>query len=129
MSGWQLRGRGALAVAALMTMTAGASAQTAAYKCVSRGTVLYSQVPCPGARQVADTPQRATGSKWKQPPQDRAKIARRALLAPEDRQECAALDGRMQEQETMLKTLGEAVTIQDEMPLVQSKKRFRKLRC
>jgi hypothetical protein len=129
MRGWQLRTRNLLAAGALLGMAAAAPAQTAAYKCAGRdGTVLYSQVPCPGARVVGDKPAHVT-NKWKQPPQDRAKIARRALLSPVDRQECGVLDEWMREQETMLKAKGEAVTLQDEMPLVQNKKRFRELRC
>jgi hypothetical protein len=118
-----------LAAAALLALAAGAQAQTAAYKCVSRGgNVTYSQVPCPGARPVTDGVQRAS-SKNKEPPQDRARIARRALLSPQDRQECYALDGTMREQEAQLKARGDTVTIQDEMPLVQNRKRFRELRC
>jgi hypothetical protein len=129
MLGWQLRIRSVLAAIALVTTAAAAPAETAAFKCVARdGTVLYSQVPCAGARAVGDPSYRST-NKWKQPPQDRAKIARRALLSPEDRQECSVLDDRMHEQETMLKAKGEAATLQDEMPLVQNKKRFRELRC
>lgn len=111
-----------------MTTTAGASAQTAAYKCVSRGTVLYSQVPCPGGRDVTAAKTRTT-DKSKQPPQDRAKIARRATLTPEDRQECSALDGTMLTQQKELKAKGDTVTIEDEMPFVRSQKRFRELRC
>jgi hypothetical protein len=128
MLGSALRWRAVLAAATLMTGAAGAQAQTAAYKCVSRGTVTYSQVPCSGARAVNDALPRGT-DKWKKPPQDRARIARRALLSPDDRQECTALDGRLLEQEQMLKAKGEAVTLQDEMPLVRSKKRYRELRC
>lgn len=128
MSDWQLRWRSALAIAALMTTTAGASAQTAAYKCVSRGTVLYSQVPCPGGRDVNAATTRAT-DKSKQPPQDRAKIARRATLTPEDRRECSALDSTMLAQQKELKARGDSVTIEDEMPFVRNQKRFRELRC
>jgi hypothetical protein len=128
MFGWQLRWRSALAAAALITMTAGASAQTAAYKCVSRGTVLYSQVPCPGARDVTSSTSRTT-DKSKKVPQDRARIAKRAVLTPEERKECYALDRRLVEQEAMVKAKGDTVTIEDEIPLVQSKKRFRELRC
>jgi hypothetical protein len=114
--------------AATVFMAAGAQAQTAAYKCVSQGTVVYSQVPCAGARAVKERLPRNT-DKWKKPPQDRAKIARRALLSPEDRQECSALDDTLAEQDQMVKAKGEAVTLEDEMPLVRSKKRYRELRC
>jgi Domain of unknown function (DUF4124) len=125
---WQLRWRSALAIAALMTTTAGASAQTAAYKCVSRGTVLYSQVPCPGGREIGATSARTT-DKWKTPPQDRATIAKRSVLSAEERQECSSLDGTMLQQKRMLKAKGDTVSIEDEMPLVRNQKRFRELRC
>jgi hypothetical protein len=117
-----------LAAAALLLASAGAQAQTAAYKCVSRGTVVYSQVPCPGARAVN---QRTSGrtDKWKAPPQDRATIARRAPLSPQEREECTALDARLVEQAQMVKAKGEALTLDDEMPLVRSKKRYRELHC
>ena len=129
MLGWQLRLRNVLAAGALVTMAATAPAEIAGYKGVARdGSVLYSQVPCPGGRAVGDRPYSST-NKWKQPPQDRARIARRAVLSPEDRQECSVLDERMLDQETMLKAKGASVTLEDEMPLVQNKKRFRELRC
>lgn len=128
MLGTVLESRSLLVAAALALLAGGAGAETLAYKCVSRGAVVYSQVPCPGGRAVTDGVQRST-NKAKQPPQDRARIARRALLTPEDRQECTVLDGRLQAQEAMLKTRGDAVTLQDEMPLVRTKKRLRELRC
>ncbi len=56
-------------------------------------------------------------------------IARRAPLTPEARHECSALDHTLVEQEGALKAKGGAATIEDEMPLVRSKKRFRELRC
>jgi hypothetical protein len=62
-------------------------------------------------------------------PQDRAKIARRAVLSPEDRQECKVLDARLLEQQAALKAIGSSVTLQDEMPMVHTQKRLRELRC
>lgn len=105
-----------------------AYAQTTAYKCVSRGTVTYSQVPCPGARPVAPRVARTT-DRARKPPQDRAKIARRAALSAEARQECGALDVTMREHQRVLKAKGDAVRLEDEMPLVRERKRFRELRC
>jgi hypothetical protein len=105
-----------------------AQAQGTAYKCVSRGHVTYSQVPCPGGTQVG--PRVATKTDKSRPvPQDRAKIARRAVLSPEDRQECKVLDARLLEQQAALKAIGSSVTLQDEMPMVHTQKRLRELRC
>lgn len=98
------------------------------YRCVSRGHVTYSGVPCPGGREVGVKPVRNT-DKWKAPPQDRATVARRASLSPEERQECRALDAKRSEQEAQLKAKGEGVTLADEMPLVATKRRARELRC
>src|SRR4051794_39792717 len=73
------------------------------YRCGAPGRVTYSDRACPGGRQVgASAPHHA--DKWKAPPQDRAKIARRASLPAEAKQECTALDARLQQQEAMLKT-------------------------
>ncbi|GAB3763856.1 hypothetical protein GCM10028796_17840 [Ramlibacter monticola] len=126
MSRW---GKGALLVlAALGAVYAGA--QPTAYRCKVGGTVTYSQLPCPGGggREVGAKPHRVT-DKAKEPPQDRAVLAKRASLTPEDRQECRALDQRLREEERALQKLGPAATIQDEMPLVYSKKKFRELKC
>jgi hypothetical protein len=113
----------------MLMAAAGVHAQTAAYKCTSRGgTVVYSQVPCGGPRPIHQRTPTKT-DKSKAPPQDRAKIARRALLTPETRRECATLDGTLVEQERMLKAKGESVTLDDEMPLVRAKKQYRELRC
>ena len=116
-AGWLLAG-----------MLPAAGAQEVTYKCHAPGRVIYSDRPCAGARQLgAAAPHHA--DKWKAPPQDRATIARRAPLPAEAKQECSALDARLREQQAMLKTRGEAVTLQDEMPLVLSKKRYRELKC
>lgn len=115
--------------AALVTCGRPAAAQETAYRCASRGAVTYSQVPCPGARVVGQHAAHATADKWKTPPQNRALIARRARLSPEDRQECRVLDARLREQQHALQLQGAAATVHDEMPLVDSKKRFRELGC
>lgn len=105
-----------------------AQAQPAAYRCGSRGAVTYSQVPCPGGRPVGAPVHRVT-DKSKPPPQDRAVAAKRARLSPEERQECRGLDRQLRDEERLLRAKGEAVTIDDEMPLVRAKKRFRELKC
>ena len=116
--------RAALLVAAAL----GASntfAQAQAWRCGAR---TYSQVPCPGGRAVGVKPPRVT-DKSRPPPQDRAVAARRASLTGEERQECRALDVKLREEERALRARGDAATLDDEMPLVRSKKRFRELRC
>lgn len=122
------RGRIAAVAAACLLLAAAVQAETPAYKCVGKRGVTYSQTPCPGGREVGATQARTT-DKWKSPPQDRAVRVRRARLSEEDRQECAALDVRLKEQAAQVKAKGDAATLQDEMPLVRSKKRFRELRC
>lgn len=116
--------------AATLWAAAGAShAQVdRAYKCWSRSGVTYSQVACPGGRQVGSTVRTRT-DKSQPVPQDRARIARRAVLSDEQREECRALDTHMAEQESELKAKGDTATLEDEMPLVRNKKRYRELRC
>ncbi len=126
--------KGVLAAAAgLLLAAAPAGAQeapalTPTYKCQANGKVVYTQIPCPGGRQLG-----ASGAKvperYKTPPQDRAKAARRAQLTPEARQECTALEGRMKEQESALKAKGTEPTIEEETPLVKTRLRFRELKC
>lgn len=125
---------GVLAAAAWLLLAAApagaqeAPALTPTYKCHANGRVIYTQIPCAGGRELgpggAKTPER-----YKTPPQDRAKAARRAQLTPEARQECTALEGRMKEQEAELKAKGTEPTIQEETPLVKTKLRFRELKC
>ena len=126
----------AAACAAWLLLLAGApvAAEDAApatpptYKCVSRGRVVYTQIPCAGGREVRPSGARHA-DKYKTPPQDRAKLARRGQLSPQARQECESLEGRIREQEAQLKAKGSAPTIQDETPLVKAKLRFRELKC
>lgn len=122
--GWRAFGL----AAALCACVAPAAAQDTAWRCTSRGGITYSQVPCPGARPVGPSA-RHSSEKWRTPPQDRALVAWRARLAPEQRQECGALDERLREQRQALRARGEGATLQDEMPLVETTKRFRELRC
>ena len=114
--------RGALAVFAAL---AAAQVLAQAYRC---GPHTYSQVACPGGRVVGVRPHRVT-DKSRPPPQDRAVAAKRAVLTPAERRECRALDAQMRADERMLRSRGEAATLQDEMPLVARKKRFRELGC
>ncbi|MDE2607501.1 MAG: hypothetical protein KGL68_16420 [Burkholderiales bacterium] len=120
------------ALVAIMGLQAacGVRAQdTPTYKCVARGRVTYSQIPCaPGARELGERHARVS-MRYETPPQDRAKAERRAELPADARAECSALDSRMAAQRAQLKSLGATATLHDEMPLVQSKKRYRELHC
>jgi hypothetical protein len=102
---------------------------TPTYKCVSRGRVVYSQTVCPGGREVGPGGKPRVNVRYEAPSQGRAKIARRAALSAQAKQECTALDGRLVEQQRELKAKGDTVTLHDEMPLVFTKKRFRELKC
>jgi len=114
-----------LALAALGAAQAQAQEQAPAYRC---GPRTYSQVACTGGRPIGMTRHRVT-DKSKAPPQDRAVAARRAALSPGQRQECRGLDLRLREERRTLRAKGEAVTLEDEMPLVHAQKRFRELKC
>ena len=98
------------------------------YKCVSKGKVVYSQMPCPGGREISASGAHRT-DKYQPPPQDRAKAARRAQLTPQAREECTGLEGRIKEQDAEFKAKGPSATVQDETPLVKSKVRYHELKC
>lgn len=125
---------GVLAAAAWLLLAAApagaqeAPALTPTYKCHANGRVVYTQIPCAGGRELGPGGAK-TSEKYRTPPQDRAKAARRAQLTPEARQECTALEGRMKQQEAELKAKGAEPTIQEETPLVKTKLRFRELKC
>jgi hypothetical protein len=113
-------------LAVLLLAAAGpVCAQDEAYRC---GAHSYSDYACPQGREVG-VHRRHETDRWQVPSQTRAVIAKRARLSPADRQECYALDARMREQKKALKAKGSTATLQDEMPLVRSEKRFRELHC
>ena len=127
MEGWMPRSLAA--GLALLALACGpAAAQQATYKCAGRSGVTYTEKPCAGGREVGATARRVT-DKSVAPPQDRATIARRATLTPEERQECRSLDGLMRDQQAQLKSLGAGASLQDEMPLVHNKRRYRDIGC
>jgi hypothetical protein len=129
MRGMAMRWGMGLAGLVAMHVSCNVQAQgTPAYKCVSNGRVVYSQVPCAGAKPLG-SPKPRVNVRYETPSQDRAKIARRATLSADARQECGALDTRLHAQEAEFKSRGDAATLQDEMPLVRSKKRYRELKC
>lgn len=120
--------RWVLAAALLAAATQATADDVPTYKCGARGGVVYSEKPCAGGRQL-NAPKPRVNVRYEAPPQDRAKAARRARLTEEARSECTTLDGRLREQEGEFRAKGAAATLQDEMPLVHSKKRFRELGC
>ena len=83
----------------------------------------------PGQNELAGAPRPHKVDTHAVPPQDRAKLARRAELAPEARKECEALDVQLVEQQAALSKLPQPVTPADERELVQSKMHYRKLHC
>jgi len=97
------------------------------YKCVSKGRIVYQQTQCGEAKPLNSGKPRVN-VRYETPSQDRAKVARRATLTAEARQECSGLDMRMQELDAELKAKGE-FTVEDEIPLTRSKKRYRELKC
>jgi hypothetical protein len=105
-----------------------AAAQQTTYKCVNGSRVTYSQVPCPGGHELRTGGRRVT-DKSVPPPQDRATLARRSTLSAELKQECRSLEGTMRDQQAQLKALGSGASLQDEMPLVHNKKRYREIGC
>ncbi|MEJ5991136.1 hypothetical protein WG902_14130 [Ramlibacter sp. PS3R-8] len=114
---------------ALMGLAHG-SASASPFKCMTSSGVTYSQVPCPGGggRDMSPAARRVT-DKSVPPPQDRATLARRAPLSADEKRECQALDKTMRDQRAQLKARGDAVTIEDEMPLVRNQKRYREVGC
>ena len=121
--------RSLVAALALVALAYGpADAQQPTYKCVGRSGVTYTQVPCAGGHELGSRPRRVT-DKSVVPPQDRATVARRASLSAEDKQECRSLDGTIRDQQAQLKALGSGASLQDEMPLVHNKKRYREIGC
>lgn len=122
------RGLALLAAATLWLAAAPSNAQGTAYKCATASGTTYADKPCPGGRAVGNKAPRRT-DRSKPVPQDRAKIARRAVLSEEARAECKTLDARLLQQQAELKAKGDGATLDDEMPLVFTRKRFRELRC
>jgi hypothetical protein len=122
--------RGLAAGVALLALAygpAGAQQQTA-YKCVNRSGVTYTQMPCAGGHEVGAGSRRVT-DKSVAPPQDRATLARRSTLSAGEKQECRTLDVLMRGQQAHLKELGSGAALQDEMPLVHNKRRYREIGC
>jgi hypothetical protein len=102
---------------------------TPTYKCVYKGRVVYTQIRCGEAKPMGNGGKPRVNVRYEAPPQDRAVAAKRARLSESDRHACAGLDRQLHEQEAAFKAKGDAGTLDDEMPLVRSKKRSRELKC
>ena len=133
-----------------LLVVAPASAQ-AVHKCVSRGSVTYSQRPCSGrlvSTEQADVPVKANPKKVDVQRLEEARVAARALrrrpnesaeqfavrrrrarLLAADRDECARLDTRMPVEQASMKNPDPAEVANAQAALKQSRKRFRELHC
>ena len=131
-----------------------AQAQTV-YKCQSEAGVVYSHEPCLNAAVVDTTPtqgmDKSTGQSRKgadvrrsennkatakamepllgESAEQLEKRNRRFKLTTEARQECAKLDGVLPVQETEARSSGKPAGPNAEQRLLESRKRFRELRC
>jgi hypothetical protein len=117
----------ALAVCALALAAGQAGAQTA-YKCTTRNGVTYSQVPCPGAREVG-TAHAKSSDRNAVPSQDRARRVQRQSLTPEKREECNALDKTLADEKAALDQLPQPPTPAQEKNFLNAKIRYGKLHC
>lgn len=139
-----------LILSALLCMASPAGAQQV-YKCWSRGSVVYSQLPCskrivsteqapvpvkPNPKQVdvRRMEQNRVLARSMRPRADETaeqfqKRRRRARLLATDRDECARLDTRMPVEQAQMNNPDSAEVTKAEAALAQSRKRFRELRC
>src|SRR4051812_35578430 len=117
------------AVAALHVSCNVRAEDSPTYKCVYKGRVVYTQIRCGDAKPMGNRGKPRVNVRYEAPSQDRAVAAKRARLSEADRHACAGLDRKLREQETEFKAKGDAATLDDEMPLVRSKKQFRELKC
>ncbi len=116
-----------LCAMALAQGSAPSDGQPPVYKCGSRHAPTYTHVPCNGGRALGR--QARQSDRYATPSQDRAKLVRRAGLAPEVRKQCEALDEDLRALEILVRARGDAVTPDEERPLVQGRLRYRQLRC
>ena len=115
-------------VAGAIVLAATQAGAEPAYKCSTRNGVVYSQVPCAGAKEVAAS-RSGKADRYAVPPQDRARRVQRQSLPPETQQECNALDTRLVEEQAALDKLPQPATAGDEKALLNAKMRYRKLHC
>src|SRR4051812_47814301 len=117
-----------LLAAGVLVLAASQAGAQAAYKCATRNGVTYSQVPCPGAREVGAA-RVSTTDRNATPSQDRAHRVQRASLPPEKQKQCAALDTTLTEEQAALARLPQPPTAAEEKGLLNAKMQYRKLHC
>jgi hypothetical protein len=121
-------------LAAAVLLCAGAApaaAQQTVYKCSTpTGGVVFSDGPCAEGREISSSTRNgAVVERHASVPQDRARLQNRSLLTAQVQGECSLLESRMRSEEAMLRTKPQPVTPADEKVWLQSKLRFRELRC
>ncbi|HYD76501.1 DUF4124 domain-containing protein [Ramlibacter sp.] len=141
-------------VGGLLFSSATCGAQ-AVYKCVSKGSVVYSHEPCLGATVVDTTPTQGL-DKWtgktrkgadvartehnkamadalrplfNETPEQRERRLRRAKLAPADRLECGKLDADIEAGASKPGFAQGAAATPTEQRLFEQRKKYRELGC
>ena len=115
----------AMLLGALALLLAGQAPADPAYRCGAR---TYSDKPCAGGREVGGSRPRKS-DRYAVPPQNRAFLANRARLTPENRQACEALDVQLRDLGAQLKQLPHEPTPTDEKPWLPTKQKSRDLHC
>ena len=113
------------ALCAALWVAGPVQAREPVFKCSSKRGVTYSQVQCPGGKELVPTPRRVTRT-FPPPPQDRAVLARRAPLSDDAKRECRRLDAWLPQQEQLLRTAFDA---ERDRAWVQGKLRYREMGC
>ena len=133
----------ALLLGAMLTQAIPAWAQAPAqspefkqpiYRCADgKGAFTYTHVPCANAKVIGeDAPKPKTAASRQPVPQDRARLATRGQLSPEDRAQCTALETQIADQQAALKAKaekGEAVSESEEGVLVRQRMKYREMKC
>jgi hypothetical protein len=114
--------------AGVLVLAASQAGAQAAYRCATSKGVTYSQVPCPGAREVA-APRAGKTDRNAVPSQDRAHRVQRASLPPETQKQCKGLDTTLAEEQATLAKLPQPPTPAQEKGLLNAKMQYRKLHC
>ena len=141
----------------LLASTLGASPAMAqaVYKCKAEGKTVYSHEPCLGAEVVDTTPTQGLdkssgksrkGADVRQSENDKlwadtfrpvlretqadVETRRRRLkLLPEEKLECSYLDAKLPMQEASARAAAKDAAVQAQTVLLESRRRFRELRC
>lgn len=123
------------ALLALQAAPAHAQSYQPIYKCPDgKGQFTYTHVPCSNAKIIGDMAPKTSKETSRSTPvsQERARLAARAQLTPDQLEQCNALEGQMTEQQNVLKAKsekGEPVTEKDEGVLVRLRLKHREAKC